>query len=64
VKIELGDAGVNAAREAITVFRAASPKLPWSAATSGAVPDVRNGTTIATLLIVAAVIGILLLRSL
>jgi hypothetical protein len=63
-RLALDDAGVQAARHAIRVFRAANPHLPWSAPTSQAVPNVRNGTTIATLLIVAFVIGLLLLRDL
>src|SRR5579863_3363864 len=40
VRLTLDDAGVQAAREAIAVFRSAGPRLPWSAATSQAVPDV------------------------
>jgi hypothetical protein len=63
-RIELNEAGLQAARDAIAVFRAAGPRLPWSAATSGSVPDVRNGTAIATLIIIAVVIAILVLRSL
>ena len=63
-RIELDEAGVQAAREAITMFRAAGPQLPWSAPTSERVPDVRNGTAIATLIIVAVVIGLFLLRGL
>jgi len=61
-RLELDEAGVQAAREAITAFRAAGPQLPWSAATSGGVPNVRNGTGIAALIVVAVVIGLLLLR--
>lgn len=64
MQIKLDEAGIQAAREAITGFRAASPHLPWSAAASGSVPDVRNGTTIATLIVLAVVIGLLLLRGL
>jgi hypothetical protein len=63
-RIELDEAGLQAAREAITMFRAAGPHLPWSAATSGSVANVRNGMGIATLIVVAVVIGLLLLRSL
>lgn len=63
-RIELDEAGLQAAREAITVFRAANPQLPWSAAASGSVPDVRNGKTIATLIILAVAVGLLLLRGL
>lgn len=63
-RIELDDAGLQAAREAIAVFRAAGPQLPWSAATSEAVPNVRSGTTVATLIIIAVVVGLLVLRGL
>jgi hypothetical protein len=64
MRMKLDDAGVRAAREAITGFRIANPHLPWSAAASKSVPNVRNGVGIATLILVAAVVGRLLLRGL
>jgi hypothetical protein len=63
-RLALDAAGIQAAHNAIALFRTAGRHLPWSAATSGSVPDVRSGTTIATLIIVAVVIGLLALRTL
>ena len=58
----LDDAGLRAARDAISVFRETLAKPSWSLPSSQGVPNVRNGTTIATVIIVAVVIALLALR--
>jgi hypothetical protein len=63
-QLALDEAGVQAARDAIAMFRAAGPHLRWSAGASTVVPDVRSGTTIATLIIVAVAIVVLVLMNL